>query len=166
MHNFLPRMSLVGIALTLCACTGETDPSRAGFFDGMNNLATGNYQRRADERRLSIAEEETRALQARIDSEEAARKQREIEGELVRREARIAALERDVTQIERQLVELRQRRDITTTRRAELERQIAALRLQSRGVTNSPTATGDADLRAAETRRDELSRAMRAALGY
>ena len=36
---------LITSGLLLGACTGETDPSKAGFFDNINNLNTGEYDR-------------------------------------------------------------------------------------------------------------------------
>lgn len=43
-HRVVTSTVLVS-AMTLAGCTGETDPAKAGLFDNINNLNTGEYDR-------------------------------------------------------------------------------------------------------------------------
>jgi chromosome segregation ATPase len=51
-------LSVVGCGLlvcSVCGCATTSDPSKGGFFDGVQNISSGEYQRRQDEKREGLA---------------------------------------------------------------------------------------------------------------
>lgn len=61
------RGPLLALVL-LAACTGTRDPSQAGFFDGIRNIATGAYEQDTAHMRADAASAELRAQQLRDDN--------------------------------------------------------------------------------------------------
>lgn len=94
------RRLVLLLALPLLGCAGEscTDPRRAGFFDGIGNLASGCYAR--EEARLSddLAAAEARRATLRAEAEA-------LEGRARGLEAKQAALARRVAAVKRELAE-------------------------------------------------------------
>lgn len=63
------KFSVIVFATTvLSGCSGETDPAKAGFFDNLNNLASGTYeaQIRANNAEIADLRSSNAQIEARI----------------------------------------------------------------------------------------------------
>lgn len=112
-----------GVAAAVAACTGTEDPSRAGFLDGVGNLASGTYDRRIDEREQELTQTQatSSALQGELAQSE--RDLAALEAEEAQLVARLNTLERENQESRRRLAELRQRQDVDQQRLAALQSQ-------------------------------------------
>lgn len=122
----------------LSACTGTTDPSRAGFFDGMRNLADGTYAAQAAEQDRKLAD--LTAIREDLRRDTAARQTllRDQAAEIAAAQGRVRAMNRDLTQVERRLAALRARGQVSQ-RLLEAERQAAALRRRQAALSRQQT---------------------------
>jgi chromosome segregation ATPase len=147
-------------ALLLGGCSAcPRDPNQAGFFCGVNNLATGVY--REDTARLGseadMAEQQAASLRADRDRLQAEIAQLSGE-ERTLRERQLRLNDELAAQIAR-TAELRRRQGADRTRLAALERQIADLEQRQRAMKAAPAAATDpAALRKLEAENQVLQR--------
>ena len=122
----------------LAACAPSEDPGRAGFFDGLQNLSSGTYDRRAAEqdRRLHEAERIKRELQGDITAQQ--ERNRGQQREIVAMQARVAAMDRDLGALERRVADLR-RRNRENQELVDAERRVRALRREQQSLAAQPS---------------------------
>jgi len=68
-HRLMTSTVLIA-TISLAGCTGETDPAKAGLFDNINNLNTGEYERQIAQGKSEAARiiRDNNARQASINS--------------------------------------------------------------------------------------------------
>jgi septal ring factor EnvC (AmiA/AmiB activator) len=147
-------------ALVLGGCsTCPRDPNQAGFFCGINNLATGVY--REDTARLSDEADaaERQAASLRADRDRLQAEIAQLSGEeRALRERQLRLNDELATQMDR-VAELRRRQGADRARLAALDRQIADLGQRQRAVSAAPAAATDpATLRRLEAENQALQR--------
>jgi len=89
------RILLAPLVL-LAACATTDDPYRGGFFTGIQNIASGAYERRIAEREAEV--EAARARTAELEGERAA-----LSGQIAAAEAALEASRRDIVSMRFQL---------------------------------------------------------------
>ncbi len=141
------RGALVAAAaavLALGACTGTTDPSRAGFLDGLGNLATGAYDQRQvalQQTRVST-EAQAQQMAARAAALESERQVLAAEEATIR--GRVQATNRQIDQQRRQLAALQQNQRVSRQQLAQAQARAAQLRQQQAQIANAPASPSQA----------------------
>ena len=140
--NRRPRRVLCGLALVvalplLAGCKTDRDPRTGGFFDGVNNLASGGYDDFVQDKRneLHATQQEAQVLEAR---------------------AQVIQAERDALDTDLQTVarDLQQLRDRLAIRRAELDATENATEAERRKLDEA-----EKRLKLAQTRYDTYKQA-------
>ena len=143
--------------LLLAGCAREEDPSKAGFFSGIGNLATGSYDRRLEQRQQELSEAERLKQQMAARAAESDRQREQSEAALRNRQARLARLDGDIDRLQLRLDTLKRQRTGDATRLRDAERRLAGLRDERR---QAAPAGDDAELRDIEQRLRTMDRAI------
>jgi hypothetical protein len=139
--------------LLVAACAAPSqDPARAGFFDGLSNLASGTYTQRVEAREQRLAAEQAQALEARAAAAEAERGAQASGARLRGAEVRLAQLDAELASTRRRITALDAERAAGLTARAD------ALAAERRAAGSAPDAATLAEL-------ERQQRALDAAVG-
>lgn len=146
--NRRPRWAVCALALVvglplLTGCKTDRDPRTGGFFDGVNNLASGGYDDFVQEKRneLNTTQEESLMLEARAQVIQGERDALDRELELVARDLRLL---HDRLAVRR--AELDATENATTAQRRKLEEaenkvRLAQLRFDTYRQAPTPSIT-------------------------
>ena len=150
------RAAAAGIVLLgLAACTPQAcDPSQAGFFSGIGCEASGSYGVRNQNQQLSLAQQNSLAMQNRADALSAS--DRANDALVSRDEARrrLASADRQTTRIRASLAAARNRRNVDQTRLDQAQAELAGLQRDRAALQRG--ASSD-QLRAFEERQRRLN---------
>jgi chromosome segregation ATPase len=146
-------LALALLSLPLTGCERNPDPSQAGFFSGLGNLATGTYERRVEDKRQELSEAE-RLKQQFAAREQASRAEREQTAwELIAWRKRVDALDGEIRQLETQMAVLKTRRGAADPRVADAQRKLDAVKRARQSMPAQDGPSAEAQQRLAEQER-------------
>ncbi len=151
----------VAAMVASAGCARSEDPAKGGFFSGIANLSDGTYDKRQQERKEAVENEQDVNLQKQRELERTNAQKDALEAQRVDAEARAAALENDVQALKARLAK-------SKTQRTDLQRQADVLQAKIDVLQNdsfSPPADKAARLDALKKEKADLEAQIDKAIG-
>jgi chromosome segregation ATPase len=131
----MKRISLrvVGCGLlvySLCGCATTSDPSKGGFFDGVNGLSTGEYQRRVDEKQGGLAALQSDSAKLRGEQTALNRQADSLDRQEQAYRQQLAQMKTDLTTMEAKLQKTKFQTQAKITQKRNLEQRLTNLKGQ------------------------------------
>ena len=143
------------------ACATSNDPSSGGFFGGVGGLMSGNYDRAVSdkERQLEDAKDQNIALARSSDRRTAELTATQLEFE--KSETRLAALNLDITGLNKQLSQANSSSPSNVAKAADLQSKLSKLDAEvQRESLSMDDAAKQARIAELERRKEEISKAI------
>lgn len=133
----------LALALLLAACTGTRDPSEAGFFDGIRNIATGTYEQDAGVMRKQAETAEARVADLRRQDRQLQEQIATLEGEEKRLRQRQRVINAQLEAQQKTLEQMRRRRGAVQSDLDALEARVAELAAEQSRLAATPVERVD-----------------------
>lgn len=140
----------IGAGLILFGCATTDDPHTGGLVGGMHGLSSGAYDRRISEREDNLAK--LRAIQKDLDQETVSltSDKQQREQILEKEKGKLAAMNKDVSALEKSLADLEQEKGSQDARIADAHQRLQELKTKLAAQDKSiddleGSATGGAD---------------------
>lgn len=154
-------IAALAAAVALGGCARSEDPAKGGFFSGIASMSDGTYDRRQQERKEALENEQDVNLQ----------KQRELERTNAQKDAvatQRAQVEAQAAALDREMASLKAKLSKVSSQRADLRRQADILQAKI-DVLQQDTFTPPADkqtrLDALRKEKTELEKQIDTAIG-
>jgi hypothetical protein len=152
--------------LLLAACADcSQDPSQAGFFCGVQNIASGTYERRQQALQLQAAQAETIASNQGETLQRLQRQEADVEAQHYRLQSSLASLRAQLTGEQRQLSHAALQRETDQQTLAELDKQLRDLEARRTALSRSGSVTPE-EIAAIERDNQRLRAEIRDALRH
>jgi chromosome segregation ATPase len=157
-------LTLIILSLSLggCATTACNDPGSGGFFGGVCGLASGNYERRVDEREKNLdtlkqLQHGESAEQARLHSEKST-----LAVRLSTLQAQAEEIDSEANKLARQVNELQAHDKKSTNKKNQLAKRLDKLRTDLKNQRNAVAKPGvdEATLKRYEAEEKRLQREL------
>ena len=148
------------VALALAACTGTQDPSQAGFFDGVANLAGGTYDQRVAERQAAAASAHQQADQLALRAAELERERETLAAQEAQLSARVQQVNAEVYTQQARLQTLRTRQQTDQAQLSQLESRLSDLQRQLNRANTNPAPDTSAEIERLEREIAQLTRVI------
>jgi chromosome segregation ATPase len=133
---------LAVLAISLGACADCTqDPSQAGFFCGIKNIAEGTYEHRQAELKSEAEQTEAEVQQRSGQMRSLQRQEASSAAEKKQLQAKLASVQADLDKQKRLLAEAKLHRQADRSKLAELETRLKALQEKRNQLGQSATAS-------------------------
>lgn len=147
--------------VALGGCARSEDPAKGGFFSGIANMSDGTYDRRQQERKEALENEQDVNLQKQRELERTTAQKEAVATQRAQVEAQAAALEREVATLKSRLAKAK-------TQRGDLQRQADILQAKIDVLqqdTFTPPADKAARLDALRKEKADLEKQIDTAIG-
>jgi hypothetical protein len=161
MIKAMTMAACVAAMMASAGCARSEDPAKGGFFSGIANLSDGTYDKRQQERKEAVENEQDVNLQKQRELERANAQKDALEAQRTSAAARAAALESDVQALKSRLAK-------SKTQHADLQRQADVLQAKIDVLQNdsfSPAADKAARLEALKKEKSDLEAQIDKAIG-
>lgn len=151
----------VAAMVASAGCTRSEDPAKGGFFSGIANLSDGTYEKRQQERKEAVENEQDVNLQKQRELERTNAQKDALAAQRVDAEARATALENEVQALKSRLAK-------SKTQHADLQRQADILQAKIDVLQNdsfSPPADKAARLDSLRKEKADLESQIDKAIG-
>ena len=146
--------ALIAAAVGLGACQTTEDPSQAGFFSGVGNLASGTYDQRISDREAAVARTEAQAdLLARRAGELESERQ-SLEAQEFQARQRLASVNSDIATQQARLTSLRQQQAVDQSQLSQLQERIDALQRRRNELAANPEQSASSAEEIAQLERE------------
>jgi len=159
-------MALAGL-MFVAGCATSNDPSEGGFINGVVGLATGRYEKRVEEKQALLDQKQQENKEIKQEVAVLEREKVEVDNDLATSKARLAELQRE-------MVELRQRLEHATfeegrerQRYLYLKQELDALEQEMSQVSELNGQSKDEmneQIRNMEERKQKLEKALNEAI--
>ncbi|MDD3471316.1 MAG: hypothetical protein PHS86_00890 [Syntrophaceae bacterium] len=144
----MKRSSLysIGSFLFVCllfGCATTSDPSKGGFFDGVQGLSSGQYQRRVNQKEDNLASLKDTGAQLRGEQRALNRQADSLERQEQAYRQQLSQLNHDVTNLEVKLRKAKLQNQAKLAQRKNLQNRLANLKGQLQNKEQQP-GSGDA----------------------
>ncbi|MCP5373980.1 MAG: hypothetical protein H6907_19785 [Hyphomicrobiales bacterium] len=173
MSATIARSLTLTAALGLClglaaACQTTDDPSQGGFVSGVSALNSGAYERRLDQKRGELQNEQWRQQQLQRDLEAARREQANVSAEVREAQQREDALRSEIADLDRRIAVAEQSRTADRAKLARVKEEVEELERAQRLLQADPVIDIESKRRRLaelERRRALLEKALAEAIG-
>jgi chromosome segregation ATPase len=153
--------------LALSACN-TTDPAAGGFFGGVGGLSSGAYDKRIDDRKTTLENEQDRNVALPRQSQRTKAEEADVAAQRAKLERRVAALNADLTGLRKQLDAARAAKTKSAADLDSLQRDIDSLSHSADMVAHddfSSAAEKQQKLDQLAKRKAELEKALKSSAG-
>ncbi len=126
------------IALALAAgCSA--DPHEGGFLSGVYGLASGNYQKRVDQKRANVADLQRNQQELLADRQRLDNRQRVVRARIYSTQAQLRDVEADLARLRRQLRTARANTAAKQAEKARIEAEVAKIKAKIEALKKNRT---------------------------
>lgn len=169
MSATVTRSLILAATLGLAAaCQTSNDPSQGGFVSGVSALNSGAYERRLEDRRGQLQNEQWRQQQLQRDLEAARQEQASVSAEVRAAQQREDALRDEIAELDRRIAVAERDRTADRAKLARLKEEVEDLERAQRLLQADPVIDVEAKRRRLaelERRRALLEKALAEAIG-
>jgi chromosome segregation ATPase len=126
------------LMFSLCGCATTSDPSKGGFFDGVQGIQSGEYQRRADEKQDNVASLRSTGAQLRGEQTALNRQADSLEKQEQAYRQQLVQLKNDLTSMEAKLRNAKLQSQSKLAQKKNLEQRMASLKGQVQKSERAP----------------------------